>query len=331
MSLQFNPIYWSPDRLFSYNKLYNFAIGNRGGGKSFAAKRYCISRFLKTGEQFIYVRRYKNEFDFIKTYFSDIAPYYEGHTFSSRAGVFMIDGKVAGYYLPLSVSTKYKSNSYPLVGTIIYDEFIIDKARIGYLKDEVPLFLDLYETIARTRDVRVLFISNALSSINPYFNYFHIDISSGAKFIKGNETCCEIIYNREYTDMKRKTRFGQLIADTAYGNYAILNNFYLDDEAFIEKASGSITAVLGIKYEDRIFGVYYKESNNLVYITERKLPETVKIYSFFNSDHVPNIRLIESARTDDRMKAIRDMYEYGNVRFESQRARAAFLECMNIL
>lgn len=331
MSLQFDPIFWTPDKIFSYNKLFNFVIGNRGAGKSFAAKRYCISRYIKTGEQFVYVRRYKNEFDYIKTFFSDIAPFFEGHTFSVRAGEFKIDDRVAGYYIPLSVSTKYKSNSYPLVGTIIYDEFIIDKARIGYIPNEVPVFLDLYETIARMRDVRVLFVSNALSSINPYFNYFHIDISSGAKFIKGEETCCEIVYNPAYTKKKKETRFGKLISGTDYGDYAILNNFYLDDEAFIEKASGSITAVLGIKYEDRIFGVYYKESTNLVYITERKLPETVKIYSFFNSDHVPNIRLIESARTDDRMRAIRDMYEYGNVRFESQRARAAFLECMNIL
>lgn len=40
-------MYWNPNKTLSYNKLFNFIVGSRGGGKSFGAKDLCIRRFLK--------------------------------------------------------------------------------------------------------------------------------------------------------------------------------------------------------------------------------------------------------------------------------------------
>lgn len=57
-------MYYNYDKLFSYNDaLILFVIGERGVGKSFGAKRHVLNRYLKTGEQFIYIRRYKTELD----------------------------------------------------------------------------------------------------------------------------------------------------------------------------------------------------------------------------------------------------------------------------
>lgn len=332
MKKKFDPIYWSPDKLLSYNKLFNFVIGNRGGGKSFAGKRIAINNFLKKGEQFVYVRRYRNEFEFIGTFFSDIEEFYPEHTFEVRAGKFYCDEEVMGYYIPLSLSSKYKSNSYPNVSFIIFDEFIIDKGRISYLKDEVTVFLDLYETIARMRDVRVLFISNAISSVNPYFLYFKIAINRETKFFRSQEIVCEYYKGDEYTNKKKETRFGRLISGTAYGDYAIENEFFKDNKEFIEKSKGNLAPILNIKYARKRFSVWYSKDEGYYYVSETKdTPEGTKTFCFFNEDHMPNVTLINNVRLMPIFLNIIRAYELSYVRFDSLVSKEIFCECMNLI
>lgn len=328
---KFNDMYWSPDRLLSYNKLFNFVVGNRGGGKSFGAKRLAISRFLKTGQQFVYVRRYQNEFDDIRTYFSDIKDFYTDHEFDVRGGKFIIDGNVAGYYIPLSVSAKRKSSSYPLVWLIIFDEFIIDKGRINYLKEEVTLFLDLYETIARTRDVVALFISNSISSINPYFVYFKIVPKAGAKFLKGEEYVCELYKGEVFTDMKRETRFGKLISGSKYGDYAIENEFYRDNDSFIEKMSGDCIPWLSISYGGKLFSVWFGRDTGYVYFNKKKMPDNTPNYCILTDDHRPNYILVNAIKTHPTFKRIRYAFEISYVRFDSLESKAVFYEIMQFI
>ena len=52
-------MWYDLSQLLSYNKILNFVIGQRGGGKSFNAKKWCVNDFIKNGKQFIWVRRYK--------------------------------------------------------------------------------------------------------------------------------------------------------------------------------------------------------------------------------------------------------------------------------
>ena len=65
-------MFWNIQKTLSYNALFNFIVGNRGGGKTYGAKEFVINRFLKHQEQFVYIRRYKKEFSKIKTFFADI-------------------------------------------------------------------------------------------------------------------------------------------------------------------------------------------------------------------------------------------------------------------
>ena len=66
-------IFYNYDKLFSFPFLIGIVIGERGCGKSFNAKVSVLKRFLKTGEQFIYLRRYKTELDTAPaTFWSDI-------------------------------------------------------------------------------------------------------------------------------------------------------------------------------------------------------------------------------------------------------------------
>ena len=63
-------IFWNINNSVSYNALFNFIIGNRGGGKTYGMKNYVINKFIKKGEQFIYLRRYKTEVKRINTFFT---------------------------------------------------------------------------------------------------------------------------------------------------------------------------------------------------------------------------------------------------------------------
>lgn len=66
-------MWYNPHELLSHNCLFNFVVGNRGAGKTYGvAKKWAIKTFLKTGKQFIYLRRYKTELDDIPNFFADI-------------------------------------------------------------------------------------------------------------------------------------------------------------------------------------------------------------------------------------------------------------------
>lgn len=44
-------------QILKSNKVLNFVIGGRGVRKTYATKKYIANCFLKTGKQFVYVRR----------------------------------------------------------------------------------------------------------------------------------------------------------------------------------------------------------------------------------------------------------------------------------
>ena len=104
-------MYYDYDKISSYNATFNMIITNRGFGKTYGAKKRAINKFLKKGEQFIYVRRYKSELKKVKDkFFEKIKKEFEGHKFEIKGFTAYIDDKVAGYLIPLSTSLSEKSN-----------------------------------------------------------------------------------------------------------------------------------------------------------------------------------------------------------------------------
>ena len=165
-----NSIFYNYTNVLSYSALFNFILGERGVGKTYGALKFVINRFIKSGEQFVYLRRYKSELKKSVPHLFDSLIQNEefpDNNLFVRGDTFYIDGKVAGYAIALSTSNILKSTSFSKVKTIIYDEFLIDRGTYHYLSNEIISFLDLYETIARLREVRVLFLGNAISQANP--------------------------------------------------------------------------------------------------------------------------------------------------------------------
>ena len=53
--------FYNGKRVLSFGTPFIFSLGNRSIGKTFYWTTRCIKKYLKSGEQFIYVRRYDND------------------------------------------------------------------------------------------------------------------------------------------------------------------------------------------------------------------------------------------------------------------------------
>lgn len=312
------------DRINSYNSFFHFVLTNRGFGKSYGAKKRCIDRFLKYGEQFIYVRRYKTELKKIYKYFEDIQDQYKEHEFQVKGRTFYIDGKVCGYAIPLSTSLIEKSNPYPKVCTIIYDEFIIDKGHLRYLENEVEVMLELVSTICRTRDnVRVYFLANNVSEVNPYFTYFNIKLPEGNIIKTFNEGTIVVEKNTDdvFMEQMKATKFGRLVKGTKYGDYSIENKSLRDSNTFIERLPlKNCTPLSNIIYGGQHVQVWLDRKNNFYYINQKIIfdTETLSLESDDHSENsILNAKTIRFSILDDIIKS----FQVGLVRFESQQVK----------
>ena len=251
--------YYNYDRIISYNALLNMLVGPRGIGKTFGATEFVVNQFIKKKHEFVYLRRYKTELSkSAKNFFSAIVKEnkFPNHTFDVHGLNFKIDDNIAGYGMTLSTAQQLKSSNFPNVKTIIFDEFLIEPGQGHYLKNEVFAFLGLIETIARTRDIRVIMLGNSVSEINPYCLFFDISIpyNNDIKLFKDGMILLQYIRMSNFQQAKKETRFGRLVAGTEYESYAIENNFIDESKLFIEKKSGQ-SMLLYIKEINMEFGL----------------------------------------------------------------------------
>lgn len=275
--LLFLHMWYDVNETLSHNKLFNFVVGPRGTGKTYSAKCKAISRFIKKGEQFIYIRRFDSELKFsqISTFFADVSERFDETLEVKRGGTFACDDEIMGWYIPLSRAAQFKSVAFPKVSLIIFDEFIIDRGLVRYLPNEVETFLEMYSTIARLRDVTVLFLSNAITYVNPYFLYFDLKVPHEAKFYKKEDILVHYVHDSEFTGVAENTRFGKLISDKSYGKYAIKNEFLRDSAAYISTMPEGAICRAVFRVENVDIGFY--ESKGGTYYFSQKYDKTAPI------------------------------------------------------
>ena len=331
-------IYYNFDKLFSYNFLMAFVIGERGCGKTFGSKQAVLRKFLKTGEQFIYLRRYKTELDTaLATFWNDLVDngYFTEYNLKVKKTkmltTFLCNDKICGYAVPLSTANILKSTAFPKVKTIIFDEFILDGASgtYRYLKNEVTMMLDVIETVGRLRDIQVLFLGNALSITNPYFAYFNLDLPYNGEFrtFKDGLIVVNYIKNLKYREVKKQSKFGKLIDGTDYGRYAIDNEMLRDNSHFLEKKpSDSIFwGVLILNGES--VGIWMSR-NGYLYLSSKYDPNTVHKFACDYNDHTEQT-IFTNARENYYLKLCVKAYKQGLLKFENQKIKGLIIPLLN--
>ena len=337
-----NSIFLDINKPLSYNALLSFIITERGLGKSYGSKKFVAKRFIKKHKQFVYLRRYKTELKEAMTkngnpiFFKQIENDEElkGHTFTNKNDTMYIDGQLAGFAMPLSIANILKSSTYNDVDTIIFDEFLIDKGSYHYLQNEVIQLLDVIETVARLRDIRVIFLGNAISITNPYFTFFNLSLPYNsevniAKRDKNGNPLIIVYYakNEAYRQVKKASRFGQLIDGTEYGKYAIDNEFLRDSKAFIKKKTKTCKFYFILVINGKNYGVWCDYNLGLMFISNDFDPNCPVMFSINPNDHNENTLLIRG-RTSPFFKSIIEHYRLAKLCFENQQIKN---NVMNIL
>lgn len=331
-------IYYNYDKLFSFPFLYAFVIGERGVGKSFNAKIAMLKKYLKTGEQFIYLRRYKTELDTaLNNFWDDIQSngYFTGHNLrvskSKMLTKFLCDGKVCGYAVPLSTANILKSTSFPDVKTIIFDEFLLDGAcgTYKYLRNEVTMLLDITETVFRLRDGQVIFLGNALSITNPYFSYFNLDLPYNGEFrtFKDGLIVVNYIKNEAYRKVKKQSKFGKLIQDTDYGRYAIDNAMLRDNDHFLKKRP-SESHYYGMLIINGTGVGIWQGSDGYIYMSPKFDPNSTSKFVMDYNDHTEGTIYL-NARENMYLRICVKAYKQGIIRFENQKIKGVVLPILN--
>lgn len=167
-----------------YNPQYLLCYGQRSNGKSWSVKQLVFDRFMKDKSKFIYVRRYDQDLKAGASarYFSKFIA--EGglkkctkgaySNIIARASEFYLvksdkskEKELCGYYIPLSTaSERIKSQEFPDVTTIIFEEFLTNRV---YLEDEYQILQSLVSSVARGKLINVIMIGNTVSRVCPYF------------------------------------------------------------------------------------------------------------------------------------------------------------------
>lgn len=320
-------LYYNPNKMLSYNRILNFIIGARGIGKSYSMKEYPIKRFIKHGEQFIYVRRYKPELKKLGNYFNDIMQAFPEHTFKVKGRELYIDGKLAGWAIPLSAWQSEKSNAYPNVTTVIFDEFIREKDNSGYLPNEVSSLLNLMDTVGRMREnFRVICLSNAVSVVNPYFLYFNLVPDINRRFNANDDIVIEIPDSKDFSEERRKTRFGKLIDGTEYGEMSLDNTFINDSNVFIEKRSKDSKFQFAVVFNGMTIGIWVDVENTVMYLSNEYDPTSKYIYALTTTDLNESTFMLANWKDNFKLKKMVKAFMGGRLRFDNQVLRTVGYE-----
>lgn len=318
-------MYYNYNKVISYNALLNILIGSRGVGKTFGASELVVKDFIKNGNEFVYLRRYKTELSksmskFFKALIQENK--FPDDKLDVKGNTFYINDNVAGYGVTLSTAQQLKSSNFPKVKTIIFDEFLIESGQGHYLKNEVDIFLGLIETISRMRNVRVFMLANAVTEANPYFLYFDLTLpyNNDIRTFKDGLILLQYMNNPEYIEAKKKTRFGKLVSGTDYEDYAINNNFVDNNSMFIEHKSGNSKFSFSFIYKDNRYGVWIDYNNSKIYVSNDFI-ENGFVFATTTDDHKPNTLLYSIAKNYNCWNVFIKNYKLGNVYFENNKIK----------
>ena len=321
--------YYDISKLLSYNKILNFVIGQRGGGKTFCAKKWCINDFLKKGHEFIWVRRYKTEIKNLKqNFFNDIisANLFPTVEFAIKGDKIYINHKLAGQLVALSSFQNIKSSSFPNVTKIIFDEFIPENGRYLDKVEEPEAFTNLMDTIIRDRDnCRAVLIANNIQCTNKYFDYFQVRGNQLQQFTVYDSIVIEFYSNETYANERLKTKFGQLINGTNYGDFSLHNQSLKDNELFISERPKNTRFCYAFLWKGFYFGIWKDVKNDVLYLSQ-KYDESGLIFTLTTDDHQPKMLYLKSFKNTSYVKMLKYAYSVGSLYFENQMIKRYFLD-----
>lgn len=322
-----------------YDAVFNFIVGARGLGKTYGFQKFLINRNIKTGEQFIYLRRHKKEMQVSRaTFFNAVAKEFPEWDFrvngwvGEKAPVETRDDKKRQwtpvcYFQSLSVGQQVKGASFDLVTSIVFDEFIIEKGLIQYLPDEVTTLTNFYSTVDRNQDkTKVYFLANSVSITNPYFLEYDIRPDQLPELSTRMNGFMLIHFpdSAEFKASVSNTRFGRFIAGTEYEEYAVGNQFHDAHHHMIEGKPKDARPRFNLETKTGTFSVWYSSRRGEYFIQERLIGGDPTVFTMVPEKMKPGKILVSFS--DKPMAYLRTAFRQGSVLFDAPKSRNAFVD-----
>lgn len=277
----------------SRNALWSIVSGPRSIGKTYGAKIDHIERAIRTGSQFMWLRRTVTELSPAKAgFFDSISDRYPGFEFrvDGDAGQVRKDAGVwrtIVRFVALSTASQKKGTEFPDVDAIVYDECFAEPG-MRYLVDEVDRLRQLWITVNRNRTTRgrartrVYLLGNAIELDNPYFLEWRFDATR--EWQKGHETGGDVILHLVDAD-KYERRVGESIygkvLGTAQIDYASGHYFRPDGGYVVDNRPADSRPFATLVTLDGTFGLWEAADWRTMYVTVGPLADgTVPVVAF---------------------------------------------------
>lgn len=344
--------------------------GGRGLGKTFGAKKkatndalsaieFSVSIVTKTvrgkdkqieiikaencENEFIYLRRYKEELALAKaTFFADYEYLYPDWDFrvhgweaqASPRKYAELDNKrpwaTIGYFVALSVAQNYKSVQFPRVKTIIFDEYIAERG-VQYLPNEPTKLTNFYNTVDRSKDkTRVLMLANSVTITNPYFIKYQIEPDKADKngFVKiaNGYMIHHFPESKEFQSEVMKTAFGKFISETdpEYAAFAVGNTFNDNHKSLVGEKGHKARYIFTLETKLGIYSVWYNIHTNQYFCQQKRPKSDEEIVTIEPSLMSENKRLMTFS--DKPLQMLRTAFRHDRMRFDGPPARNAMME-----
>lgn len=325
---------------------------NRSGGKTTYFNRYAFKRWRENMEKFMLIYRYNNELDNVDDkFFKEINKLFYPNIMmrSQKAG----HGKYCllyeapaleydepkdipwvhcGYAVSLNSADYIKKYSHLFAdtGRMIFDEFQSETGR--YIKNEVDKLISIHTSVARgdgkaSRYVPIIMISNPVSILNPYYVAMgiHRRIDGGTRFLRGHGWVMEQGYVESASKAQQESRFNVAFRERQYMAYNTQGVYLNDNQAFIQRMTGSSQYVCGILYNGEKYSIRRFDSGIYYACCGMDEKHPLKISVSVN-DH--NVNQILASTYAYITVGLRKVFDLGYFRFQNVEAKNCILDLL---
>ena len=344
-------LYYDYARTFSYNADVTMIITARDRGKTYGIRMAALDDYLRDGNRFVEIVRYKNELPGIMAgYFDKLAINekfvdYEFKTESGRGFIRprqedseeTVPWETLCYFVALSEAQNAKKRTYVRVRKIIFDEALIEAGMyLRYLPREWELLANVIDTVTRETGqggVRphAYLLSNACDLVNPYFTAWGIDSvpQYGYTWYAGKTVLLHYEDPRANpVDRSRTTLAGRMVAGTDEGRTAIGNEFVTARDDDIAQKPSHAKFWIGLVYQGTEFGIWVDWVEGYYYITRRIPSDAGTVYSLTRRDNTAN-RLI-ARRVTPELRIIAQAYYDRIIKFDTIATRENLLDALSV-
>lgn len=344
------PNFYDWEKTLAYDADITMVVGARGIGKTYGLRKQCIRDFIKRGERFAEIVRFKNELsDVADGYFDRLGhdkDFEEKYMFKTDSRQMYIaervkDGvkpkwQVLGYFIALTEAQKKKKKTYDYVKRLIFDEAVLDRHDRfhNYLSNEWGILAEIIDTMSRERaDVkgirpRLYLLGNALDIANPFFavNKVKLPLEFGYRWYSNKTFLLHYVEGGEYAREKSANTVAGRMRNLIGDKIASDNIFEGQTSEFVKKKPSRAKFNFGIVYSGKKFGVWIDLQGGYYYITEKIPNNTDNIYYLQMDD--ASINWMSANRVTPAMKILVEVNAMGLIRYDNSNVMTNFRDIL---